>query len=244
MPSLMFYDKPVALNKDAHKKVKIGEVKGFSFAAKTNSVLLTAVEFIEAAKEYPIVFTKAGERIVPIALLGMRNDENLFVDKAGGWNASYIPAFVRRYPFVLAETGTDQLAVCIDEGYKGFNAKDGTPLFNDNGTNSPLLDNVLNFMNDYQVQYARTNMMIAELTRLNLLTEMNAKADLAAGKSYLLNGLMIVDETRLMALGADDASKLLKSGALGSIYAHLISLTNMRKLVDLLAKSEGAQKAA
>ena len=75
------------------------------FAGKTNSVILAGVEFSEAAKEYAIVFTQAGDKVVPVAMLGLRNEENLFVDDKGGWDVRCIPSFVRRYPFVLAETG-------------------------------------------------------------------------------------------------------------------------------------------
>ena len=100
------------------------------FAGETNSVILAGVEFSEAAKEYPIVFTQAGDKVVPVAMLGLRNEENLFVDDKGGWDGRYIPSFVRRYPFVLAETGeTGQQAVCIDDAYEGFNDDEGEPLF-------------------------------------------------------------------------------------------------------------------
>lgn len=84
------------------------------FAGETNSVILAGVEFSEAAKEYPIVFTQAGDKVVPVALLGLRNEENLFVDGKGGWDGRYIPSFVRRYPFILAETGGDRPAVWPD----------------------------------------------------------------------------------------------------------------------------------
>ena len=117
MANLLFYQKPVPINKNDHKSKKIrGTDNNFKFAGKTNSVILAGVEFSEAAKEYPLVFALAGERIIPVALLGLRNEENLFLNEDGSWDARYIPAFVRRYPFVLAETGEPgQRVVCIDE---------------------------------------------------------------------------------------------------------------------------------
>ena len=104
MANLLFYEKPVPLNKNAHSGKKIRQAAHiFAFAGKTNSVVLAGVEFSEAAKEYPIVFAQSDETVVPVAMLGLRNEENLYVDEKGDWDAGYIPAFVRRYPFVLAE---------------------------------------------------------------------------------------------------------------------------------------------
>ena len=95
MANLLFYKNPVPLNKNDHKDKKISSIgQNFMFAAKTNSVILAGVEFSEAAKEYAIVFTQAGGKVVPVAMLGLRNEENLFVDDKGGWVGRYIPSFV------------------------------------------------------------------------------------------------------------------------------------------------------
>lgn len=236
MAAALFYEKPVALNRDNHKNVKIGTIDNSSFAAKTNSVFLTGIEFIEAAKEYPIVFSKVSDdKFVPVTLLGLRNDENLFVDDSGKWDANYLPAFVRRYPFILAETGASELTVCVDEASTAFNAKDGKALFNEEGDNSEFLQTVLDFMNNYQVEYARTIAFVNHLNSLGLLTEMSAKAELTDGTSLVMNGLMIVDEQKLLALDDAQASSLFKSGELAWVYAHLISLSNISRLLDRVA---------
>ena len=126
MTTLMFYEKPVPLNRKVHKHCKISPSNDFEFSAKTNSIALTGIEFIEASKEYPIVFGKVSDEVtVPVALLGLRKDENLYVNSAGKWDARYIPAFVRRYPFVLADNNGSQFTVCIDEAFPGLNEKDG-----------------------------------------------------------------------------------------------------------------------
>ena len=80
MPSLLFYEKPVALNREQHRNTRIGPVGNYHYAARTNSVALAAAEFVEACKEYPIVFADVGGRMIPVALLGLREDENLFID--------------------------------------------------------------------------------------------------------------------------------------------------------------------
>lgn len=235
MTSVMFYEKPVAVNRDQHRSSKIGSVPNFSFSGKTNSVPLSGVEFIEACKEYPIVFAKVGDRKVPVALLGLSDNDNLYVNADGAWDARYIPAFVRRYPFVLAEKGTDEFVVCIDEASSAFNAAEGQPLFDKDGVNTPFLDGALNFLNSYQAQTQRTQAFTKQLDDMGLFTEMSAKSELVDGRTFLFSGLYVVDEAKLMALTAKAAVKLLKSGETGWIYAHLISLSNMSRLVDRIS---------
>lgn len=241
MTSLLFYDKPVALNKNDHKDLKIqGGGGDYSFAANTNSVILAGIEFSEAAKEYPIVFAKAGEAMVPVALLGVRNEENLFVDNAGGWDARYIPAFVRRYPFVLAETGDEgQRMVCIDESYAGFSREEGEPLFTGEEP-TPVLQQAIDFLEEYQRQYLRTEMFINRLKELDLLQELNAKIDMADGQQFALSGLMVVDEKKLLGLSDEQALALFRSGELAWLYCHLMSLGCLGRMIDRVAKATAA----
>lgn len=241
MPSLLFYDNPVALNKEAHKDLKIdGAIANFSFASDTNSVILAGVEFTEAAKEYPVVFAQAGDGMVPVALLGLRNNENLYVDAKGQWDARYIPAFVRRYPFVLAETGDEgQRMVCIDESFSGFGEKKGEPLF-ENDEPTPVLQQAIDFLEEYQRQYVRTERFITRLRELDLLMSLNAKVDMADGQQFSLTGLMVVDEKKLLELEDAKALEFFKSGELAWVYCHLMSLGNMSRMIDRIAKSSDA----
>ncbi len=245
MAAVMFYEKPVLLNREAHKAKKIAPSASFAFAGKANSLYLAGVEFIEACKEYPIVFTQVGgDKIVPVAMLGLREGENLFVGAEGKWGAGYIPAFVRRYPFVLAELEGQQMGVCIDEAYAGLNEKDGEALFDDKGANTPFLQNALDFLNRYQVEYMRTDRFCQRLKDAGLLMEMNAKADLFDGTSFMVNGLMIVDERKLLQMGDKEALEIFRSGELSWVYAHLVSLSNMNRLVDKLADTKRAAAPA
>ncbi len=230
----MFYDKPVLLNRDVHRHKKVAASTSFAFARRAHSLFLAGVEFTESCKEYPIVFTKGADgKLVPVAMLGFREGENLFVGQDGKWAASYVPAFVRRYPFVLAQLGSaQQMGVCVDEAFSGLNDRAGEALFDDQGQNTPFLQNALDFLNRYQVEYAHTEAFCQRLERLGLLTEMNAKADLADGSSFLVNGLLVVDERKLLALAEADALELYKSGQLAWVYAHLVSLSNLNRLID------------
>ena len=233
MANPMFYRRPVALNRSEHKNKKItSEDRTFEFAAGTNSVLLAGKEFSEAGKEYPIVFAQAAKNIVPVALLGLRNEDNLYVDDSGRWDAHYIPAFVRRYPFVLAETGeNDQRVVCIDEAYEGFNDLDGEPLFIGDEA-SPLLKQAMNFLEEYQKQYVRTEAFVHRLIENDLLMPLDAKVDVAGGQQFGLKEVLAVDEKRLLQLPDDQSLEFFRSGEMSWIYCHLISLSCIRRMIE------------
>jgi len=173
---------------------------------------------------------------VPAAMLKQRGRENLFVDAEGRWDASYIPAFVRRYPFVLAELpGRAEMAVCVDEAFAGLNSIDGEALFDARGADTPFLQNALDFLSRYQAEYVRTEAFCQRLEQAGLLMEMNAKADLVDGRSFTINGLLIVDEKKLLALPDATVLSLFRSGEMHLISMHLVSLSNMKKLVDRMA---------
>jgi hypothetical protein len=243
MASLLFYDNPVALNKVDHKDTKIKRLPNhFKFAARTNSVILSGVEFSEAAKEYAVVFAKSGDNVVPVALLGLRNEENLFVGEDGTWNATYIPAFVRRYPFVLAGTGEqDQQVVCIDESFEGFSKTEGDPLF-EGGEPTPVLTQALDFLNEYQKQFLRTEQFVNRLRENDLLMALDAKIDMTDGTQFALTGLLAVDEKRLLKLDDQKALELFRSGELAWIYSHLMSLGSLSGMVKRIAKVTGTEK--
>ncbi len=233
MPTLLFYDKPIALNSEAHRNLKIKPSDdGFKFSGKTNSVLLAGVEFLEGCKHFPIVFAKvADQRVLPVALLGFRDAENLFVDADGRWKGEYVPAYIRRYPFVLAKDDAgQQLTVCIDEAYPGFGADEGQPLFNAKGESTDYLKGVLAFLQDYQLQLERTDIFLKTLQELDLLMDAAANVSLRGGERFSIAGLMMVDERKLQALPEAQIVRLFRSSELAWVYSHLLSLSNFNRM--------------
>jgi hypothetical protein len=245
MSEPMYYEKPVLLDRTKHRRRKVRASTSFAFARKANSVYLAGVEFGEACKEYAVVFTRgAGGKVAPVVMLGLRRHENLFVDAQDRWSGRYIPAFVRRYPFVLADLPGQSLGVCVDEAYAGLNEQEGEPLFDDAGHDTPFLRNALDFLTQYQREYLRTEAFCQKLEQAGLLTEMNARADLVDGRSFTVGSLLVVDEKKLLALPDATALSLFRSGELHLISMHLLSLSNMQRLVDRLAQHTGTAAAA
>lgn len=233
----MFYRNPVPLNSEQHSALTISQrPEGFRFAASSRTVLLAASELYDAARQFPIIFTQTADNgILPVALLGLEENENLFVDETGGWNAAYIPAYIRRYPFITTDGTEGRTTVCIDEDFEGFNLEGGLPLF-ENGEPTEKTKEIQAFLQDYLFQMQQTREFGALLLQDGLLREINVQAALNDGHSYLLNGMLVVDEEKLSQLPDTDIAKLFRTGSLALIHAHLISLRSLNALVERKAK--------
>lgn len=238
MSNFAFYKKVVALNSETHRNLKFAPDEAtFAFAGDTTAVLLAGVEFAEAGREYPIVFIRGKDgQMRPVALLGVREGENLFVDKYGKWDARYIPAFVRRYPFVMADSGPQgQLVVCIDEKCPALNQEQGELLIDAEGKLQPRMNEVMQFLQNFQQEFARTELVARQLDELGLFVQQGARFDTPAGETFQLNDFYLIDETKFGQLADAQLPPLFRSGALGLIYLHLASLGNMRKLLDRIS---------
>lgn len=237
MPTLLMYERVVAVNRDTHRQWRLRPARlPMAFARGTNAVLLAGTELPLAALDYPCVFVEAEQGMTMVAVVGLRDHENLMVDEQGQWaEHAYVPAFVRRYPFVLAtEAGQDEMTVCLDEAFEGFNTDSGEALFDAEGGETPYLQQLKRFMLGYHQDMVRTTQFAARLLELDLLTEQTIDAQLN-GQTSSLKGFKVVDEARLRALPPEVVQDLFTSGALGWIHAHLLSLNNVRRLGARLA---------
>lgn len=243
MSEMIFYERVVALNDQTHARLRVRPASSFAYAARTNSVPLLSSEFFECAREYPIVFARGEAGPVAAALLGLREAENLYVDQDGTWDARYVPAFVRRYPFVPGKGAQGELLVCIDEASECFDAEEGEPLFL-KGKPTPQLEHAMKFLAEFHQGAATTELLGRRLEELGLLRQADSVAKLNDGTQFRLNGLNVVDESKLRALDRDTVQELFVSGGLAVIYAHLMSLGNLGALVDRLSKRGAAGKAA
>ena len=139
----LFYKSVVPLDRKAHARLRVRNSPNFLFAADAPLLPLLTAEFAPVAREYPIVFMKDEGTVIPVALTGMPQGKNLFLDANGRWDARYVPAYVRRFPFVFAETAPEQYTVCIDTTSDLLDEKEGTALFESNGEPSAALNDTM-----------------------------------------------------------------------------------------------------
>jgi hypothetical protein len=229
---------PVNRGRHGHSFVEVGT--DYTFSSEVNSVPLMAVEFTEAASEYAIVFAGAENDVLPAVILGMRGNENLYLGGNNDWGAKYIPAFVRRYPFVFSKSG-DRFLLCIDEQFKGFNRDGrGQRLFDEGGKPTPFVDNVLKFLEEYQRQYLRTQAFCTKIKELGLLEPMQAQLTTAEpGRLLSLGGFMAVNRAKLKALPGDKLAELARTDELELLYLHLQSMRNFEGVRQRLETAEG-----
>jgi hypothetical protein len=238
---LLIYEKVVPLSFARHRDSCVEIGGNYSFSGKVNSVPLMAIEFPQAAADYAIVFTGTKDAIMPAVILGLRGNENLYISNDGTWDAKYIPAFVRRYPFVFSLSPDEQrFLLCVDEEFAGFNREErGQRLFGDDGKPSPYVDNILKFLQEYQAQFRRTQSFCKKVEDLGVLEPMQAQVELNSGERFSLGGFMAVNRAKLKEVSGEKLAELAKTDELELIYLHLQSMRNFTPLRDRLARPSG-----
>ena len=233
------YREPVLLDSVIHRSRKMAALTDYSIARSLHAVFVAGAEFTQAALEYPLVFVRSGDTdasgkamIAPVAMLGLSQGENLFVE-GERWVGRYLPAFIRRYPFLTAQLqGTDSPGVLIDAAWSGLSDEVGEPLFDAAGKPAAALTTAIQFLEMFDAEALRTRNFCSELLALDILQEMNASATLPDGAKFSVDGFYVVDEAKLRALPDPTVVSLHRSGILTLLSAHLISLANIRHLLD------------
>jgi len=235
----VLYQEIVPLDRNQHASLFLDPSVDYRYAVGANAVFLAAVEFNQASREYPIVFGDDGQTTFPLAVLGLRDGENLFVTPEGKWIANYIPAYVRRYPFILStQPNSDILTVCIDQSCPKFNSeRRGLALF-DGSMDSDFLRNSVNFLKDFQAQYALSVQLSTRLKELGVLESMQANIEINTGSRFHMGGFFAVNRQRLIDLSAEQLAELVRNGSMELIYLHLNSLDNFTRLVSRLPVSQ------
>ncbi len=248
--SVLFYSRPEPLTPEAHRSLGLRRIdKPFAFAATSQIVPLTVAEFPMAALSYPIIF--AGEKHQPVAVMGLNADHNMFVTEHGLFeDGVYVPAYVRRYPFVLAaDQAREKLVVCIDRAAPMLGDLPDLAFFDDKGEPTEYTKGCIQFCNDFEVELRRTESFCKLLTDLDLFetrqsTHTQANPDGSPGEPHVIAEYFAVSEARLKALPDPKVREILDNGAISQIYAHLVSLIGFDRLVALAIARQAAAAAA
>ncbi|ALE03188.1 SapC family protein [Bartonella ancashensis] len=242
---MLFYKNVVPLNKVAHKNLKFLPLSDMSFAQDTHWLPLASSEYFQAALDYPILFMSAQDdqqkrHYTSIALVGLSNNQNDYITADKNWQPNvYIPAFVRRYPFILAQLPNEkELSVCFDQQPRTFNEVEGTNIFNSDGSISPFMEERIHFLESFKIAMEKTAEFTETLDKMDLFSQKTISVKNDKGRSAQLEDFWIVDEEKFHKLSANQLAKLHKSGFLGLIFAHLMSMNNLVKLLSLRSTNQ------
>ena len=243
-PLPLFYNGLEPLSSETHGDWRIRPQETAPFLVGQHAIPVTVDEFPLVQRHMPIVFS-VGDDAIPLALMGLNEGVNVFVDDDGRLteNSFYVPAYVRRYPYMLARLRpeADELSLCFDPTSPSIGAFDeGERLF-ENGQPSELTRNVLQFNESFEQAGARTQNFMRELREMQLLMDGEVTIQIDEGQQpFIYRGFQMVDEEKLADLRGDQLRKIAKSGMLPLLYAHLFSLSLMR---DLFARAVQLGKA-
>jgi hypothetical protein len=230
----IFYKDLVPLNSNEHKKFRTRAIESAGFMEGQHAVPLTVEEFVMASRNFPIIFS-ASDTPVPLALMGMNEGVNVFMDEKGKFTqAVYLPAYIRRYPFMLAKLrpDSDELSLCFDptSDAVGEFKKEGEALF-DGDQPSENTKNILKFCEEFEQAGARTHAFVEELMKYDLLMDGEVAIQQEGQENpFVYRGFKMVDENKLREMRGDELRKMNQNGMLPLIHAHLFSLQLMREL--------------
>jgi len=240
------YREPQVFDATVHRHKKLQPLTDYSVAKDMHAVFLAATEFPAAALSFAIIFVHTGETledgksmIAPVALLGITDHENLHVDGTR-WDAGYVPAFIRRFPFLTAGLPEcDKAAVFVDAAYPGFNDHEGDALYHAEGKPTPVLQRAMEFLQQFDMEQHRTRQFCLRVLELGVLKEMSLSATLPNGQELKIDGFLTVDEDKLNALPDATVLELHRTGMLMLLHVHLASLGNLRPLLERKARRLG-----
>lgn len=236
-PLPVFYSDPEAMNPARQAGLHLRRSADYGFAAGAHAIPLAAAEMPAAMRSYPIVFVGADH--APVAIVGLQQSENLFVDTSGAWAGShYVPAYVRRYPFILAgDAGAERLTLCIDRGSDRILSEAGEasdPLF-DGETPSEATRRALAFCEEYNTLHNATRAVVEQIAGHGLFVDRRSRVSLPDGSVFNLTDFQVIDEAAFNALPDAAFLELRASGALPLIYCHLASMNSWASLIERAA---------
>jgi hypothetical protein len=231
-PLPLFYNGLEPLSSELHADYRVRPATSAAFLATQHAVPVTVDEFTLVQRFMPIVFS-AGDDAIPIALMGLNEGVNVFVDDEGKLRDEnfYVPAYVRRYPYLLARLRPDaeELSLCFDPTSDTIGRFDeGEPLFVD-GQPSEATKNILQFNEQFEQAGARTSAFMNDLREAELLMDGEVSIQHESNpQPFVYRGFQMVNEEKLADLRGDQLRKMTKNGMLPLLYAHLFSLSLMR----------------
>ena len=213
-----------------HGHLRLRETGDYSFASDDMFVPIVLSEMADAAREYPLVFIK--DQALPVVLMGVEKGVNAYVAADGAWCARYVPGHIQAYPFLLGENAKkpDEFVVALDMDAPQISTdQEGDPLFNDKQQPSEAVQRRIDLLTTMKKAEPRMKQMVADLRASGLLRDRAIRVERGGEEPTQVTGIEVVDEAKLNALGEAEFLQLRAKGLLPLIYAHLLSVGNLRQ---------------
>lgn len=240
-PPPLFYSRPLPLSAQYHATVKIRPETDFSFAAETNAIPISVPEFVLAARHYPIIFI--GEDLIPSMAVGLRPGDNLYVDVKGAWEpGQYIPAYVRRYPFILmGQQDQERLQLGIDDDARS--SKDGARSLFADGKETEVLQQGMGLCEQFHAAFRFSTDCTQAIKAADITEPQSLEVQLPNGEKLNVGSFISVKEEKFRALPDATILEWREKGWLHAIYFHLQSLNNWEALLARTANRMAAAAA-
>ncbi|WP_448565639.1 SapC family protein [Thalassotalea ganghwensis] len=233
----------VPLDSNKHKTLRVDVDPTYPHIGQQSMIPLLASEFLAASTNFPIVFVKQQEtgQFKAVALLGFSSGENLVFNQ-GKVFTHYVPVNIRRYPFAAGGENItdDNLVLCIDENSELLHESKGVRIFNDDGSLTEATQQMSNLVSDMIAKEQATDKFIKTLVENDLLQATEFTVRLGPEGEHKINGVYKVDEQVLQSLSDDVVLSLYKQHYFPAIYAHLASLSQINRLLQLKANQKAS----
>jgi len=239
----LFYKSVVPLDINRHKALKISRPEHpLEFARSANVIPALVDEFELSLDDLPIAFLPGAKGPSAVFVTGAAPGTNAFISDDGLWKGKYVPAYLRRYPFIIGDVSETESVLCIDEAYEGLGEDEGESLFSETGGQEAPLAQGLALAQSYRDAAVKTERFCAMLHDYGLLQAATLDTTAPDGTKSVVYGLLIVDEAALAALPSDKLHALHQAGFLKAIYTQIVSLRSVDKL-NAAAAGESASRA-
>jgi hypothetical protein len=231
----LFFKRVVGVNPALHGGLRLDRSSGYGFSARAQSVPIGLGEFEAASQHYPLLFT-AGANPTPVALLGLTEGTNLFVQPGGAWRPdTYVPAYIRAFPFIFVEDEKSKtLYVGMEPDADSLRPDSGAALFED-GKPTAALNDAIAFCSAFRDNLMAASTFARALNAQGLLEDEEATINYTAGGGTRIRGFKILKPERLDKVSDETYLDWRRRGWIAAIYAHLHSAARWGRLIELAA---------